>query len=189
MNLGHVSQRASCDRPGGHNGSGRSAFQSAFRQNGTATLFGLAPGGVYRAEPVAWPAGELLPHRFTLTCIQALTPNCIGGLLSVALSLSFRTVDVIHHPALRSPDFPPCQYFRQGDRSAHFNLNSIIPDSRSEDSYQSDLKHRFPQNILSETSVHQFIGLYLRLHESKRKSASQGRFPEHRKQARNAPDA
>ncbi len=32
-----------------------------------APLFGLAPGGVYRAGPVARTAGELLPHRFTLT--------------------------------------------------------------------------------------------------------------------------
>jgi hypothetical protein len=32
-----------------------------------APLFGLAPGGVYRARPVTRPAGELLPHRFTLT--------------------------------------------------------------------------------------------------------------------------
>lgn len=30
-------------------------------------LFGLAPGGVCRAEPVTRSAGELLPHRFTLT--------------------------------------------------------------------------------------------------------------------------
>ncbi len=33
----------------------------------TAPLFGLAPGGVCRARPVTRPAGELLPHRFTLT--------------------------------------------------------------------------------------------------------------------------
>src|SRR5258708_29172544 len=32
-----------------------------------ALLFGLAPGGVYRADPVTRVAGELLPHRFTLT--------------------------------------------------------------------------------------------------------------------------
>ena len=31
------------------------------------SLFDLAPSGVYRARPVARPAGELLPHRFTLT--------------------------------------------------------------------------------------------------------------------------
>ena len=31
------------------------------------SLFDLAPGGVCLARPVARPAGELLPHRFTLT--------------------------------------------------------------------------------------------------------------------------
>ena len=31
------------------------------------TLFDLAPGGVYLAGSVTRPAGELLPHRFTLT--------------------------------------------------------------------------------------------------------------------------
>ena len=37
-----------------------------------APLFGLAPGGVYRARRVAPPAGALLPHRFTLTVRAAL---------------------------------------------------------------------------------------------------------------------
>ncbi len=69
-----------------------------------APLFGLAPSGVYRARPVARPAGELLPHRFTLT---ARTVGPRGGLLSVALSLPLRAVGVTHHCALRSPDFPP----------------------------------------------------------------------------------
>ena len=32
-----------------------------------STLFGLAPGGVCLARLVTQPAGELLPHRFTLT--------------------------------------------------------------------------------------------------------------------------
>ena len=31
------------------------------------SLLDLAPGGVCRAKPVARPAGELLPRRFTLT--------------------------------------------------------------------------------------------------------------------------
>ena len=31
----------------------------------------------------------------------------LGGIFSVALSLTSRSVDVIHHPALRCPDFPP----------------------------------------------------------------------------------
>jgi len=30
-----------------------------------------------------------------------------GGLLSVALSVAFPRLDVIQHPALRCPDFPP----------------------------------------------------------------------------------
>jgi len=30
-------------------------------------LFGLAPGGVYKASPVTRRTGALLPHRFTLT--------------------------------------------------------------------------------------------------------------------------
>ena len=30
-------------------------------------LFGLAPGGVYRATYCYQPCGALLPHRFTLT--------------------------------------------------------------------------------------------------------------------------
>ena len=37
------------------------------RETGIALLFGLAPSGVYRAGVVTHAAGELLPHRFTLT--------------------------------------------------------------------------------------------------------------------------
>jgi len=77
-------------------------------------LLGLAPSGVYRARPVTRPAGALLPHRFTLTG----SPKGTGGILSVALSLSSRTVGVTHHCVLRSPDFPPRDESR-GGRSAH----------------------------------------------------------------------
>ena len=34
-----------------------------------ASLFGLAPGGVYLASGVTVGPGELLPHPFTLTCL------------------------------------------------------------------------------------------------------------------------
>jgi len=34
---------------------------------GERNLFGLAPGGVYQATPIAQSTGELLPHLFTLT--------------------------------------------------------------------------------------------------------------------------
>jgi hypothetical protein len=33
---------------------------------GKRNLFGLAPGGVYLATPIAQGTGELLPHLFTL---------------------------------------------------------------------------------------------------------------------------
>ena len=68
--------------------------------NQVDVLFVLAPGGVYLATQVTLRSGGLLPHRFTLT---RLMPS---GLLSVALSLALRPVDVIDHPALWSPDFP-----------------------------------------------------------------------------------
>ena len=80
-------------------------FRPLFRAN--SLLFGLAPDGVYQARPVTWPAGELLPHRFTLTSRQ----EPAGGLFSVALSLTSRLVGVTHHRILRSPDFPLARMF------------------------------------------------------------------------------
>jgi hypothetical protein len=72
------------------------------------SLLGIAPGGVYRASQVALAAGALLPHRFTLACAAASgLAAAIGGLLSVALSLTLRPVGVTDHPVLWSPDFPP----------------------------------------------------------------------------------
>ena len=64
-------------------------------------LLGLAPDGVCLAVPVARHAGELLPHRFTLTRGKAS-----GGLLSVALSTGRPAWDFPQRPALWSPDFP-----------------------------------------------------------------------------------
>jgi hypothetical protein len=68
------------------------------------------------SRPVARTAGELLPHRFTLarTAVGARTtpPTAAGGLLSVALSLGFRRLDVIQRPALQCPDFPRREAWR-----------------------------------------------------------------------------
>ena len=72
-------------------------------------LFDLAPGGVCLAKLVAQPAGELLPHRFTLTARAVRKSGTRGGLLSVALSRTSRPVGVTHHHVLRSPDFPPAR--------------------------------------------------------------------------------
>jgi hypothetical protein len=49
-----------------------------------ASLFGLAPGGVYLASAVTGRSGELLPHRFTLAATPSRRRR--GGLFSVALS-------------------------------------------------------------------------------------------------------
>ena len=73
ISLGHQLPGASSDLPGSRTEPGRlvppgdpGPFDGSENQ-ATAPLFGLAPGGVYRARPVTRPAGELLPHRFTLT--------------------------------------------------------------------------------------------------------------------------
>ena len=90
-----VSGTPRCDRPWGMSEAGHTS----------PPLFGLAPGGVYRAGPVTGTAGALLPHRFTL----ARSASCdvpVGGLLSVALSVGSRPLGVTQHPALWSPDFP-----------------------------------------------------------------------------------
>ncbi len=68
-----------------------------------APLFGLAPGGVYRAANCYQSRGALLPHLFTLAGAR----RRLGGLFSVALSVGSRPPGVTWHPALRSPDFPP----------------------------------------------------------------------------------
>jgi len=72
--------------------------------NVMASLFGLAPDGVYRAVRVATNA---------VSSYLAVSPlpdpdrnQFIGGLFSVALSIASRRPVVNRHPALRSPDFP-----------------------------------------------------------------------------------
>ena len=91
--------------------AGRPSAQAA-----EAALLDLAPGGVCRAAVVAYGAGGLLHHRFTLA------PLARGGLFSVALSRGSPRVGVTHHPALWSPDFP-----RSGstDRGRPADLSSV----------------------------------------------------------------
>ncbi len=71
-----------------------------------APLFGLAPGGVCRARPVARSAGELLPRRFTLTEAGRRPASAVCFLWHFPYPKN-RAVGVTHHRALRSPDFPP----------------------------------------------------------------------------------
>src|SRR6476646_9023687 len=73
-----------------------------------ASLFGLAPRGVCRASrsPGCWWAltlRDLRPPTFSPLPCEGFPQ---GGMLSVALSRSLRTVGVAHHRVLWSPDFP-----------------------------------------------------------------------------------
>jgi len=56
----------------------------------------LAPGGVYTAEVVTYPAGALLPHRFTLTWHQ-----CAGR-------FTFCCTNPAGHPGLPLTTTPLC---------------------------------------------------------------------------------
>ena len=66
-------------------------------------LFGLAPSGVY---PAAFVTKSAVRSYRTISPL----PAGAGGILSVALAVGSRLPDVIWHPALRSPDFPPAQH-------------------------------------------------------------------------------
>jgi len=100
------------------------------------------PGGQRGGRPLppAWPCSKWgLPSQTShLACWWALTPPfhpypksrrsvVWGGLLSVALSLISRPVDVIDHFVLRSPDFPPAltaSDYLAGSLTHEFNAES-----------------------------------------------------------------
>jgi hypothetical protein len=65
--LGHTLPYASSDRTRRHRASNPYPTLSHMEGSGMASLFGLAPGGVYQAPDVTIGTGALLPHRFTLT--------------------------------------------------------------------------------------------------------------------------
>ena len=71
-----------------------------------------------------WP---LVSSYLTFSPLPRDRNDPFGGFFSVALSLVSRPVDVIDHPALRSPDFPPTtrpwvRRQRSSDRLAIFIL-------------------------------------------------------------------
>lgn len=97
IHLGCASPHTSSNLPG------NCAGHTLAARRPRAPLFGLAPGGVYRAADCCQPRGALLPHLFTLAGAR----RRLGGMFSVALSVGSRRPGVTWHPALRSPDFPP----------------------------------------------------------------------------------
>ncbi len=76
ISLGRRLPDASSDLPGSHpdRANPPSPFFPCGQSGGVAPLFGLAPSGVCQAKPVTRPAGELLPHRFTLTPASRSAP-------------------------------------------------------------------------------------------------------------------
>ncbi len=93
-----------------------------------APLFGLAPGGVYRAPAVTGRSGELLPHPFTLTPADAehrrrRFPFC-GTFLPVAGTGDY-PAPCPAEPGLSSP--PPRR--RSSGHLSCFNI-FVIPASR-----------------------------------------------------------
>ncbi len=103
--LGDASLHRSSDQPG-LPGSETNPPIPRFRDAGAQPLFGLAPSGVYHAAYRYRQRGALLPHPFTLTGLL----RGLGGLLSVALSLSFpgpenptRPAGVTRHPCFVEP--------------------------------------------------------------------------------------
>ena len=69
-----------------------------------ACLFGIAPGGGYRAVYVA--ADAVRSYRTVSPLPDPGFRRAIGGLLSVALFRVSPRMAVSHHPARWSPDFP-----------------------------------------------------------------------------------
>ncbi len=134
--LGHTLPYASSDRTRRHRASNPYPSQSQEGESGMASLFGLAPGGVYRAPDVTTGTGALLPHRFTRTRSQRVAVHRStrhpGGLFSVALSLGSPPLDVIQHPALWSPDFPPLAPSEERSSDLLCPLVHLVEPSRLE---------------------------------------------------------
>jgi hypothetical protein len=79
------------------------------------------------SRPACWCALTAPFHPYRLLPRE---DEARGGLLSVALSLILRSVDVIHHPVLRCPDFPPAR-FNEPNRRPSSPLRGQLNSSRS----------------------------------------------------------
>ena len=94
--------------------------------NASVPLFDLAPGGVYRAAPVASCA--VRSYR-TFSPLPQHFYKCWGGIFSVALSVGSHLPGVTWHPAQWSPDFPPFYLAIKQRLLSRLFLRRIIPYS------------------------------------------------------------
>ena len=68
-----------------------------------ASLFGLAPGGVY---PAATVTGYAVRSYRTISPLPVFANEDLGGIFSAALSVGSRPPGVTWRPVLWCPDFP-----------------------------------------------------------------------------------
>jgi|GEM_PF-2598493 len=91
IDLGWILQPSSCSLPAGQrNGPFRNA--ETFSR-----LFGLAPDGVYHATNRYRQCGELLPHRFTLTCAHGKSSQNIMSFIHGPSAV----YSLLHYPSPR----------------------------------------------------------------------------------------
>ncbi len=106
ISLGRRLPGVSSSRPG----SGCETGRFAPARGPVSFLLGLAPDGVYQAGPVTRSAGELLPHRFTLTgrrtCRRSVFCGTVPGLTAGGRYPPSRPLE----PGLSSRRGIPCRW-------------------------------------------------------------------------------
>jgi len=107
-----------------------------------ALLFGLAPGGVYRAGAVTRAAGELLPHRFTLTATPARESRRDGGLLSVALVRGVSPPGRYPAPCPAEPGLSSRHLAVTGDRPALSGARSVYAPRPAQSEFNTRPRRR-----------------------------------------------
>ena len=94
--------------------------QGLRRSSAATFLFGLAPDGVYQEQSRQCSSWSLTPRFHPCLCPYKGHRRSI----SVALSFGSRRLDVIQHPALWSPDFPPAAE-AAGDCLSNFPVRNV----------------------------------------------------------------
>ena len=126
-----------------------------------ALLFDLAPGGVYQAGAVTRAAGELLPHRFTLTALTTRESVRTAVCFLWHWSVGFPPLGVTQHPALRSPDFPPAALPRPATvwpSLAHGRVYRLFPRALRRSAYSGLTAHARTTALRASLSTRSFSG-------------------------------
>jgi hypothetical protein len=96
---------------------------------GACSLFGLAPRGVCLARLVTQPAGELLPHRFTLTgsgqragSRGQIRPHCLTAFCLLPSALCLAVYFLLHFPG-------PCGRWALPTTTS-YGARTFLPETR-----------------------------------------------------------